>query len=157
MISKCSFKGNGKGQSQSAGLFSRMGNTVVQKCTFNSLKAGGIIAQLTDQTNFVCRDNAFVSCLSAGLYLEATMPTVPFILHNVFMVCKCRAIVLNRHVNAFVALNELQINDVALDLTNNDSILFGNRIQKSHSNGITVRCTAWMKASKMSKQDSIDY
>ena len=45
---------------------------MIQYCSFHSLIAGGIIAQLGPQTAFVCRDNAFVSCLTAGLYVEAT-------------------------------------------------------------------------------------
>jgi len=64
------------------------------------------------------------------------------VLHNVFMVCKCSAIVLNSHVDAFVALNELQINDTAIDITNNKSIVYGNKVQKSHANGIVIKCTA---------------
>lgn len=66
------------------------------------------------------------------------------------MVCKCSAIVLNSHVDAFVALNELQINDIAIDIYNNNSILYGNRVQKSHMNGISLKCTAWKKTSNIS-------
>lgn len=141
-IQRCSFKGGGPSKAQTAGIFNRQGNSVVQNCTFHSLIAGGIIAELSPKTSFVCRDNAFVSCLSTGLYLEAKQAARPFVLHNVFMVCKCSAIILNSHVDAFVALNELQINDTAIELTNNNSILYGNKVQKSHANGIAVKCTA---------------
>lgn len=54
------------------------------------------------------------------------------------MVCRCAGITLNTLVDAFVALNEFQISSRGIDIFNNKSIVFGNRIQKSHEHGISV-------------------
>ena len=40
------------------------------------------------------RDNAIVSCLTVGIFISGR-GAAPFIVHNVFMVCKCPAISLN--------------------------------------------------------------
>jgi hypothetical protein len=54
------------------------------------------------------------------------------------MVCRCPCIVLNSNVNAIVALNEMQINNVGVKTMNNKSLLFANKIQKCHYEGIVV-------------------
>ena len=56
------------------------------------------------------------------------------------MVCKSSAVIINTRVDALIALNEMQINDVAIELLNNGSVVYENIIQKSHLNGIQVKC-----------------
>lgn len=56
------------------------------------------------------------------------------------MVCKCSSIIINTQVEALVAMNEMQINHVAIELINNKSIVFENTIQKSHDDGIKIVC-----------------
>ena len=87
------------------------------------------------------RDNAVVSCKEFGFYIEGH-GVQSIILHNLFMVCRCAGITLNTLVDAFVALNEFQISSRGIDIFNNKSILFGNRIQKSHEHGISVVCNS---------------
>jgi uncharacterized protein YlzI (FlbEa/FlbD family) len=71
-----------------------------------------------------------VSCRQTGLYIHGEGSN-PLVLHNVFMVCKCPSIIIDSGVNAFVGMNEMQINDIALQLINNNSYIFENIIQKS--------------------------
>lgn len=86
-----------------------------------------------------------VSCAQAGLYIQGPN-SAPVILHNVFMVCKSpsitrkdfeklndkkhetAAIITTDQVDAFIALNEMQINDTGIQIINNDSIVFENII-----------------------------
>mmetsp|Transcript_11521 Transcript_11521/g.19489 ORF Transcript_11521/g.19489 Transcript_11521/m.19489 type:complete len:135 (+) Transcript_11521:202-606(+) len=58
------------------------------------------------------------------------------------MLCKCPSIIINTRVDAFVALNEMQINDVGIKIINNKSIIFENTIQKSHDDGIKIICNS---------------
>jgi hypothetical protein len=44
------------------------------------------------------------------------------------MVCKSSSIIINTNVHAFIAMNEMQINDVGIELRNNKSFLFENII-----------------------------
>ena len=88
----------------------------------------------------VFRDNALVSCKMSGIYIQGSCQ--PVILHNVFIVCRCAGITLNTNVDAFVALNESQISTRGIDILNNKSILFGNKIHKSHDDGISVICNS---------------
>lgn len=80
-----------------------------------------------------------VSCSQVGLYIQGPDST-PTILHNVFMVCKSPSIITNNQVDAFIALNEMQINEIGILILNNDSIVFENTIQQSHSDGIKIKC-----------------
>ena len=68
-----------------------------------------------------------VSCSLAGLYLQGRK-SQPVVVHNLFMLCKSPCIILNNYVDAFVALNEMQINDIAIEIINNHSIIFENMI-----------------------------
>lgn len=88
---------------------------------------------------FVFRDNALVQCSTAGLYLQGE-GSQPVVLHNVFLVCKCPAVYLETRVDALLALNEMQVNDVGVKLVNNKSVVFENTIQKSHDDGIKILC-----------------
>jgi len=56
------------------------------------------------------------------------------------MVCKSSSIIINTKVDALIALNEMQINNVAIEIINNGSVIFENTIQKSHIDGIYVKC-----------------
>jgi hypothetical protein len=58
------------------------------------------------------------------------------------MVCKCPSIVISTRVDGFIALNEMQINDIGIVLLNNKSIVFENTIQKSHEDGIKIICNS---------------
>lgn len=80
-----------------------------------------------------------VSCRQTGLFIHGEGSN-PLVLHNVFMVCKCPSIIIDSGVNAFVGMNEMQINDIALQLINNNSYIFENIIQKSIDNGIEIKC-----------------
>ena len=80
-----------------------------------------------------------VSCRQAGLYIQGEK-SHPVVLHNVFMVCKCSSIIVNTNVDAFIGMNEMQINDCAIEIINNDSIIFENTVQKSTDNGILILC-----------------
>ena len=86
-----------------------------------------MIADLTQRNVFIFRDNAMVSCRQAGLYIQGER-SHPVVLHNVFMVCKCSSIIINTGVDAFIGMNEMQINDCAIEIINNDSIIFENTI-----------------------------
>ena len=77
----------------------------------------------------------------SGVYIEGP-GSQPVIIHNVFMVCRCAGITLNTQVDGFVALNESQISTRGIDIINNKSIVFGNKIQKSHDDGISVICNS---------------
>jgi len=100
---------------------------------------GGVITDLMSKNIFIFRDNAMVSCRQTGLYINGEGSN-PLVLHNVFMVCKCPSIIIDTGVNAFVGMNEMQINDVALQIINNHSYIFENIIQKSIDNGIEIKC-----------------
>jgi len=54
---------------------------------------------------------------------------------------KCAAVILSNMSDSFVALNEFQINDAAIEIINNKSLIYGNKIQKSNLTGIVVACT----------------
>ena len=58
------------------------------------------------------------------------------------MVCKCPSMIINTRVDAFISLNEMQINDVGILLFNNKSIIFENTIMKSHDDGIKIICNS---------------
>ena len=89
----------------------------------------------------VMRDNAIISCKMSGVYVEGP-GSQPIIVHNVFMVCRAAGVTLNTQVDGFVALNESQICTRGIDIINNKSIVFGNKIQKSHDDGISVICNS---------------
>ena len=57
------------------------------------------------------------------------------------MVCKNKSIIINSEVNAFICLNQMQINETAIEVINNSSLMFANTIQKSHNDGIKALCT----------------
>ena len=81
------------------------------------------MANLSPDNILVLRDNAIVSCLQAGIYIQGA-GSQPLILHNVFMVCKCPAVYLEEGVLAFVTLNEMQVNHKGIMLVNNSSMVF---------------------------------
>jgi hypothetical protein len=77
----------------------------------------------------------------SGFYIEGP-GCLPVIIHNMFMMCRCVGITLSTQVEGFVALNECQITTRGVDILNNKSVLFANRIQKSHDDGISVVCNS---------------
>lgn len=87
------------------------------------------------------RDNAVISCKMSGFYIEGP-GCLPVIIHNMFMMCRCVGITLSTQVEGFVALNDCQITTRGVDILNNKSVLFANRIQKSHDDGISVVCNS---------------
>lgn len=111
---------------------------LVQNCQFNTLLNGAIVAMLKQNNIFVCRDNAFISCKLASVYAQGQCQ--PVICSNVFMMNKCPAIVLSNMTDGFVAINEFNINDNAVMIINNQSTVFGNKIQKSNDVGIVAYC-----------------
>lgn len=58
------------------------------------------------------------------------------------MVCKNSSIVINQGVDALIGLNEMQINELPIELINNNSYVFENTLQKSHDQGIRIKCTS---------------
>ena len=140
-IQKCSFRGGGLHKADTAGIYNKNGNSLIQNCQFHQFQSGGVIADLAARNIFVFRDNAIVSCSATGLYIEGE-GSQPVILHNVFMVCKCSSIIINTRVDALIAMNEMQINGVGIEILNNKSIVFENTIQKCHDDGIAVRGTS---------------
>jgi len=58
------------------------------------------------------------------------------------MVQKNSSIIINSKVDALIGLNEMQINDTAMTLINNSSMVFENTIQKSHKDGIVCICNS---------------
>lgn len=89
----------------------------------------------------VLRDNAIISCKMSGVYVEGP-GSQPIIVHNVFMVCRAAGVTLNTQVDGFVALNTSSTCTRGIDIINNKSILFGNKIAKSHDDGISVICNS---------------
>ena len=137
-LDQCTFKSLSIETGYSIGIFNNSGNLVVQNCQFNMLIYGAMFCLLKHNNIFVCRDNAFISCHTAGIYVQGQ--SQPIICQNVFMMNKCPAIVLSNHTDAFVAINEFQINNNAAMIINNNSTVYGNKIQKSNDTGILVHC-----------------
>ena len=79
------------------------------------------------ESSLIIKDNAFVSCHLAGIYVQGTN-SKPSILQNVFMVCKNSSIVINEGVEALIGLNEMQINELPIELINNNSFVFENTL-----------------------------
>ena len=100
-----------------------------------------MIADLTEDNDFLLKDNAFVSCSKNSVYVQG-IGSKPLIVKNVFMVCKGKTIIINSRVDAFISLNQMQINESAIELINNRSVLYANTIQKSHHDGVKCVCDA---------------
>jgi len=56
------------------------------------------------------------------------------------MLCKNSCLTINDRVEAFVALNEMQIGGIGVEIINSHSIVCENAIQQSHSAGVKVIC-----------------
>lgn len=105
LVDKTLFKGGQQELSKSVGILNNSGNCIVQNCRFDSLYGGAMISTMASDTVLLARDNAFNSCEACGIYVEG--PVQPLIIHNVFMTCKCSAVVLGSRADGFVALNEM--------------------------------------------------
>ena len=140
-ISHCSFKGGGNSKPPTAAIDTLRGNLCVQNCNFNNFRSGGVMADLTRDNRFLLKDNAFISCSKNSVYVQGE-GSQPLIIKNVFMVCKGTTIIINSQADAFICLNQMQINETAIELVNNKSILYANTIQKSHHDGVKCVCTA---------------
>jgi hypothetical protein len=58
------------------------------------------------------------------------------------MLCKNACLTINDRVDAFVALNEMQIGGIGVEIINSHSIVCENVIQQSHNAGVKVICDA---------------
>ena len=138
LVDRSQFKGGVQEFSKSVGILNNCGNCIVQNCQFDSFLGGALISTMAIETVLLARDNAFVSCETCGIYVDG--PAQPLIIHNVFMACKCSSVILGSQSDGFVALNEMQINNKAVELINNKAIVYGNKIQKCHRDAITILC-----------------
>ena len=69
-ISHCSFRGGGPSKPPTAGIDNHHGNSVIQNCSFNGFKSGGVIADLLKDNTFIFKDNAMVSCSLTSVYIQ---------------------------------------------------------------------------------------
>lgn len=99
-----------------------------------------MISSLANDNIFIFKDNVIVSCSTCGLYVQG-LKSKPIILHNVFYVCKSTGIIINSLVDGFIGMNQMQICEVGIEIINNSSHVFENNIQKSHVEGMKIRCT----------------
>lgn len=144
LIDRTQFKAGKQEESKSIGVLNSAGNCIVQNCQFHAFQGGAVISKLGSElgvsTVLLARDNAFVSCEGCGIYVEGAAQ--PLIIHNAFMACKCSGVILGSRADGFVALNEMQIDNTAVELINNKAIVYGNKIQKCHRDAIKISCNA---------------
>ena len=81
--------------------------------------------------------NEILSCDTNGIYVQGKQ-SQPHITFNQFSFCKCAAITTNLEVNAYIAGNMIDRNDVGIEINNNRSQLIQNNIKHSVENGIKV-------------------
>lgn len=70
-ISRCQFKGGGPDKSHSTGIFLLKGSTIIQKCNFQDLRLGAVIADLDVTSQFIFRDNAAVTCSGSVVHIDS--------------------------------------------------------------------------------------
>lgn len=138
-IIQCIFKNTHVGSGFAAGVFINRGNSLINNCQFDKLQGGGIISLLKSNNIFICRDSAFISCRTAGIYGQGD--SAPVICSNVFMMNKCPGIVLSNRCDGSIIINEFNLNNKAIMVINNQSCIYGNRIQNTADIGIVAQCT----------------
>ena len=141
-VTGCHFRGGGPEKHPSSAIFAHHANAVIERSQLHGFVRGAVLAELLPTNFFVFNGNALHACRWGGLYIKGA-GSKPVVLKNVFARCRKHAsLFIDRRVEAFICQNEFQVNDIAIEICDNSSLVMHNRIQKSNFDGILITSTA---------------